>query len=67
MDFIDLNKACPKDNFPLPKIDQLVNLTSHNLFNFEDTFLGKKQIPMCKRDEKHITFITNEGFYYYKM
>ena len=39
VDFTDLNKACPKDNFPLPKIDQLVNSTAgHGLLSFMDAF-----------------------------
>ena len=41
MDFIDLNKACPKDSFPLPRIDQLVDSTTgHKLLTFMDAFLG---------------------------
>ena len=45
VDFIDLNKACPKDSFPLPKIDLIVDATSkHKLFNFMDTFLGPMQV-----------------------
>ena len=40
-DFIDLNKACPKDIFPLPKIDQLVDLTAgHSLLSIMDAFSG---------------------------
>ena len=39
--FIDLNKACPKDSFPLPKIEQLVDSTArHKLLTFMDAFLG---------------------------
>ena len=39
MDFTDLNKACPKDSFLLPKIDQLVNsIAGHKLLTFMDTF-----------------------------
>ena len=39
MDFTDLNKACPKDSFPLPKIDQLVNsIAGHKLLTFMDAF-----------------------------
>ena len=41
VDFIDLNKACPKDSFPLPRIDQLVDSTAgHKLLSFMDTFSG---------------------------
>lgn len=37
MDFTNLNKACPKDNFPLPRIDLIVNLTAgHCMLSFMD-------------------------------
>ena len=40
VDFTDLNKACPKDSFPLPRIDQLVDLIArHKLLSFMDTFI----------------------------
>ena len=45
VDYSDLNKACPKDSFPLPKIDQLVDATlGHTLFSFMDAFSGYNQI-----------------------
>ena len=41
VDFIDLNKACPKDSYPLPKIDQLVDATlGHELLSFMEVFSG---------------------------
>ena len=41
VDFTDLNKACPNDNFPLPRINQLVNSTAgHKLLKFMDAFSG---------------------------
>ena len=41
IDFTDLNKACPKDSFPLPHIDMLVDATTgHELLSFMDAFLG---------------------------
>ena len=41
VDFMDLKKACPKDSFSLPRIDQLVDSTArHKLLTFMDTFLG---------------------------
>ena len=41
VDFIDLNKACPKDSYPLPRIDQLVDSTAgHKLLSFMDVFFG---------------------------
>ena len=51
MDFIDLNKACPKDSFLLPRIDQLVDSTAgHRLLTFMDAFLGYNQIKMLEED-----------------
>ena len=51
VDFMDLNKAYPKDSFPLPRIDQLVDSTAgHKLLTFMDTFLGYNQIKMAKED-----------------
>ena len=47
VDFINLNKTCPKDNFPLPKIDQLVDSTTrHKLLSFMDAFSGYNHILM---------------------
>ena len=41
VDFTDLNKTCPKDPFPMPQIDQLVDATvSHPQMSFLDTFQG---------------------------
>ena len=60
VDFTDLNKACPKDSFPLPKIDQLVDSTAgHWLLSFMDAFSGYNQIPIHEQDEESTTFITN--------
>ena len=44
VDFMDLNKACPKDSYPLLQIDTLVNSTArHQLLSFMDAFLGYNQ------------------------
>ena len=67
MDYIDLNKACLKDCFPLPRIDQLVDSTSgHVLLSFMDAFSGYNQIKMDPADEVHTSFITKFSTYYYK-
>ena len=51
VDFTDLNKACPKDSYPLPCIDQLVDSTTgHKLLSFMDAFSGYNQIRMNKAD-----------------
>ena len=51
IDFTDLNKACPKDPFPMPKIDQLVDATIGNpQMSFLDAFQGYHQIPLTLDD-----------------
>ena len=46
--FRDLNKASPKDDFPLPYIDVLVDSTvGHALLSFIDGFSGYNQIKMA--------------------
>ena len=60
VDFTDLNKACPKNSFPLPRIDQLVDsITGHKLLTFIDAFSGYNQIKMAEEDQEKIAFITS--------
>ncbi|PKI76887.1 hypothetical protein CRG98_002674 [Punica granatum] len=62
VDYRDLNKANPKDNFPLPHIDVLVDNTArHTLFSFMDGFSGYNQIRMADEDKIKMTFITMWG------
>ena len=64
MDYTDLNKACPKDSFPPPKLDQLVDSTAgHALLSFMDAYSGFHQIPMWLEDHDKTTFITEKGIY----
>ena len=59
MDFRDPNKACPKDDFPLPHIDVLVDNTIGNaLMSFMDGFSGYNQIKMAPKDMAKTTFTT---------
>ncbi|XP_065619262.1 uncharacterized protein LOC136063187 [Quercus suber] len=67
VDFIDLNKACPKDPFPIPKIDQLVDAVSHPQMSFLDAFQGYHQIPLALDDQEKTVFITPIGNYHYKV
>ena len=47
VDFTNLNKACPKDSYPLPRIGQLVDsIARHQLLSFMDAFSGYNQIKM---------------------
>ena len=51
VDFTDLNKTCPKDPFPMPKIDQLVDATvGHPRMSFLDVFQECHQIPLALDD-----------------
>ena len=56
----NLNKACTKDNFPLPRIDQMVDSTTgHRLLTFMDTFSRYNQIKLAEEDQEKTTFITS--------
>ena len=60
VDFTDLNKAYPKDSYPLPRIDQLVDSTvGHRLFSFMDAFSGYNQIRMDEADQEKTLFVTS--------
>ena len=58
VDFTDLNKACPRDSYPLPLIDTLVDSTTRNqLLSFMDAFLDYNQIKMEKADQEKTSFV----------
>ena len=62
VDFRDLNKASPKDDFPLPHIDLLVDsIESHSMLSFMDGFSGYNQILMALEDMEKIAFIIEWG------
>ena len=66
VDFRDLNKACPKDDFPLPHIDVSVdNMARSALMSFMDGFLVYNQINMAPKYMTKTTFTTEWGIYYY--
>ena len=68
VDFTDLNKACPKDPFPMPKIDQLVDTTvGHSRMSFLDVFQGYHQIPLARDDQEKTAFVTPVENYHYKV
>lgn len=68
VDYTNLNDACPKDSFPLPRNDQIVDATvGHGMLSFLDTFSGYHQIPMAPEDEEKIVFVTPQGLYCYKV
>ena len=58
VDFTDLNKAYPKDSYPLPRIDTLVDSTArHQLLSFMDAFSVYNQIKMEEVDQEKTSFI----------
>ena len=68
VDFTDLNKACPKDSYPLPCIDQLVDSTvSHKLLSFMDAFSGYNQIKMDEANQEKTSFVTSQGLFCYEV
>jgi Reverse transcriptase (RNA-dependent DNA polymerase)/RNase H-like domain found in reverse transcriptase len=68
VDFRDLNKACPKDDFPLPVTEIIIDHTSsYEVFSFMDGYAGYNQIKMAQEDERHTAFRTPIGIYCYKV
>ncbi|CAL2237127.1 unnamed protein product [Prunus armeniaca] len=68
VDFTNLNKACPKDSFPLPRIDQLVDaMAGHELLSFMDAYSGYNQIRMHTANQESTYFITDWGTYCYQV
>jgi hypothetical protein len=66
IDYTSLNKACHKDPYPLPRIDQIVDSTSGcDLLSFLDAYSSFHQIQMSREDRKHTAFVTVDGFYCY--
>jgi hypothetical protein len=66
VDFTSLNKACPKDPYPLPRIDQVIDsIAGCDLLCFLDAFSGYHRIKMAKEDEEKTAFITPRGVYFY--
>jgi hypothetical protein len=67
MDFTALNKHCPKDYFPLPRIDQIIGSTAgYECLSFLDAYSGYNQIRLKVEDEDKTAFITPHVVYYYK-
>ncbi|GAU51986.1 hypothetical protein TSUD_417870, partial [Trifolium subterraneum] len=68
VDYTDLNRVCPKDAYPLPNIDKLVdNSSGFKLLSFMDAYSGYNQIKMAEIDKKKTAFMTETGNYYYNV
>jgi hypothetical protein len=67
VDYIDLNKQCPKDPFGLPRIDQIVDsMAGYALLSFLDCYLGYHQIALREEDQSKTSFIIPFSAYCYK-
>ena len=68
IDFTDVNRACPKDSFPLPRIDLIVDATAgHELLSFMDAFSGYNHISMDPDDQEKTSFVKGQGTYRYRV
>ena len=68
INFTDINRECPKDSFPLPRIELIVDATTgHELLNFMDAFSGYNQISMDPDDQEKTSFVTELGTYCYRV
>ena len=68
VDFTNLNKACPKDPFPMLRIDQLVDaMVGHPRMSFLDAFQGYHQIPLALDNQEKTTLVTPIGNYHCKV
>ncbi|KAM2257156.1 hypothetical protein ACFXTI_047429 [Malus domestica] len=68
VDYIDLNKGCPNDSFPLSLIDRLIDSTAGcELLSFMDAYSGYNKILMNPPDQEHTAFTTDSELYCYKV
>ena len=68
VDFTNLNKACPKDIYPFPRIDLLVDSTvGHQLLSFMEAFSGYNQIKLEESDQEKTSFVISQGMFCYKV
>ena len=68
VDYMDLNEACLKDSFPLPRIDQIVDASAeHGMLSFLNAFSGYHQILIYEPYAKKTTFITPHELYGYNL
>jgi hypothetical protein len=65
---MSLNKACPKDEYPLPRICQIVDsMATFELLSFLDAHSGNHQFSLATDDEEKTLFITSFGIFFYTM
>jgi len=68
VDYTNLNKACPKDSYPLPTIDRLVDeAADHQILSFLDAYSGYNQIQMHNHDREKTAFKTDSDNFFYEV
>ncbi|GKV15261.1 hypothetical protein SLEP1_g26057 [Rubroshorea leprosula] len=68
IDYTNLNQACPKDCYPMPNIDKLVEAASGNeRLSLLDAYSGYHQVPMAPKDEEKTSFYAGDEIYCYVM
>jgi len=68
VDYKDLNKASPKDSYPLPNINRLVDgAADHKILSFLDAYSSYNQISMHSKDKEKTTFTTDGATYFYEV
>lgn len=67
VDFTDLNKACPKDWYPLPRVNKLDSISGHRVLSFVDAYSGYHQVKMYGLDCEKTAFRVVGEIYCYKM
>ena len=68
VDLTNLKKACPKDRYPLPWVNLLVDLiVGHQLLSFLDAFFGYNQINLQESNQEKTSFVTSQGLFFYKV
>jgi len=68
VDYTNLNRACPKDSYPLPNIDRLVvGVADHKILSFLNAYFGYNQISMHPWDKEKMVFMTDDINYCYEV
>jgi len=68
VNYTDLNKACPRDAYPLPNIDRLIDGAAGNkVLSFLDAYSVYNQIPMAASNMNKASFVTDDANYFYKV
>ena len=68
VDYTDLKRVCPRDAYPLPNIDRLVDGAAGNkVLSFLDAYFGYNQIPMASSDMHKTAFIMDDANYFYRV